>query len=132
MTHPLGLFWKIISFLQYPGGTFVHIQAKGHGYGWLLNHESIYSFYIAHSTFTSSLFFCLSLIQHSAFNPLTYECGHKLQAFNTHLIQCPFGGQRIATYDAIQKSGLDVWREQWYAFTSKISLQANLYMTRED
>jgi hypothetical protein len=58
------------------------------------------------------------------------ECGHGLDAFGTHLDHCPFGGQWITThytiqnimYDFIQKSGHVVWRKQWYAFTSGISL----------
>jgi len=30
------------------------------------------------------------------------------------------------------KSGLAIWKEQWYVITSRISLQTNLYMTHED
>ncbi len=65
------------------------------------------------------------------------ECGHGLDAFGTHLTQCPFGGQQVATYDAIRnimypltsKSGHVVWREQWYTLMSGVSLQVDLYMT---
>jgi hypothetical protein len=65
------------------------------------------------------------------------ECGHWLDAFGMHLIHCPFKGQRIITRDVIkdvvyafiQKSGHVVWKEWWYAFMSRISLQANFYMT---
>jgi hypothetical protein len=35
-------------------------------------------------------------------------------------------------YALIRKSGRVVWKEQWYTFTSTVSLQANLYMTRKD
>jgi hypothetical protein len=57
-----------------------------------------------------------------------------------HLAHCPFEGQRIATHDTIsnvtyafiQKSGHTIWIEWWYAFTSKVSLQVNFYMTRND
>jgi hypothetical protein len=46
----------------------------------------------------------------------------------------------IATHDAIrdvmyaliQKNGHVVWREWWYALTSRVSLWADLYMTRKD
>jgi hypothetical protein len=42
-THPLGLSWRMTSFLQHPELAFVLIWAKGQGYGWLLNHLSIRS-----------------------------------------------------------------------------------------
>jgi hypothetical protein len=32
-------------------------------------------------------------------------------------------------YAFAQKSGHNVWKEQWSTFTSRVSLQANLYMT---
>jgi hypothetical protein len=35
-------------------------------------------------------------------------------------------------YAFIQESGHIVWTEWWYAFTLKVSLQADLYMTRKD
>jgi hypothetical protein len=99
---------------------------------WLVAKPSICSFCITHFIFTLVLCFRLGLIQPLASSPLTYKCGHKLQAFNTHLAQCPFGGQRIATHDTIQENGHNVWKERWYALTSKVSLQTNFYMTRED
>jgi hypothetical protein len=57
-----------------------------------------------------------------------------------HLACCSFGRQQIATHDAIQdimyalvcKSGHAVWREWWYALTSRVSLQVDFYMTREN
>jgi hypothetical protein len=82
--------------------------------------------------------FHFGLIQPFAFNLLTCECGHGLETFGTRLPCCPFGGQRIATHNAIQdimyafvrKNGHVVWKKWWYAFTLRISLQFNLYMTR--
>jgi hypothetical protein len=58
------------------------------------------------------------------------ECGHGLNAFGTYLIRCPFEGQGIAIHDAIKdimyafarENGHDVWREQWYTLTSRVSL----------
>jgi len=46
----------------------------------------------------------------------------------------------IATHDAIwdvmyafiQENGHVVWREWWYALTSRVSLWTDLYMTRKD
>jgi hypothetical protein len=35
-------------------------------------------------------------------------------------------------YAFTQESGHVVWREGWYAFMSKVSLQADLYMSWED
>jgi hypothetical protein len=35
-------------------------------------------------------------------------------------------------YALIRENGHVVWKEWWYAFTSKVSLQADLYMTCED
>jgi hypothetical protein len=35
-------------------------------------------------------------------------------------------------YALVQESGHTIWREQWHIFTSKVSLQTNLHMTRED
>jgi hypothetical protein len=48
-----------------------------------------------------------------------------------HLAHCPFKGEQITTYNAIQnvmyaltrKNGHAIWREQWYALTWRISLQ---------
>jgi hypothetical protein len=100
---------------------------------------SIRSFHITHSIFISTLCFCLGLIQPLGFNLLTCECGQRLDTFGTDLTCCLFGGQRISTHDAIWnvmyalawKNGHIVWREQWYAFTSRISLQSDLYITRK-
>jgi len=108
-------------------------SCSGKGAGlWLVTKPFICSFRITHSTFTSTLCFRLGLIQPSTFSPLTYKCGHKLHTSNMHLVDCPFKGQQIITHDTIQESGHDVWRKQWYTFTSKVSLRANLYMTRKD
>jgi hypothetical protein len=103
---------------------------------WLVVKPSICLFRIAHSTFTSMLHFRLGLIQPFTFHLFICECGHGLDASGTHLTRCVFGGQQIATHDVIQdimyalarKSGHVVWREQWYAFTPKASLQIDLYM----
>jgi len=35
-------------------------------------------------------------------------------------------------YPLARKSGHTIWKEQWYALTSKVSLQGDLYMTQED
>jgi len=35
-------------------------------------------------------------------------------------------------YVLTQKSGHIVWREWWFALTSIVSLQADLYITRKD
>jgi hypothetical protein len=107
---------------------------------WLVVRPSIHLFCITHFIFTLALCFCLNLIQPLAFSLLTCECGQRFDAYDMHLAHCPFGGQRIATHDAIQnvmytlaqESGHVVWRERWYVLTSRVSLQADLYMTRED
>jgi len=59
---------------------------------WLVVKPSIYLFYITHSTFTSTLHFCFGLIQPLTSDLFTCECGHGLDASNTHLACCPFGG----------------------------------------
>ncbi len=69
---------------------------------WLVTKPSIYSFCIAHSTFTAMFCFCLGLIQPLTFSLLMCECERELDASNAHLTCCPFGGQQIATHDAIQ------------------------------
>jgi hypothetical protein len=35
-------------------------------------------------------------------------------------------------YAFVRKSGHNVWKEQWYAFTSRVLSWADLYMTHED
>jgi hypothetical protein len=35
-------------------------------------------------------------------------------------------------YALTQENGHVVWREQWYTFTLRASLRANIYMIRED
>jgi hypothetical protein len=35
-------------------------------------------------------------------------------------------------YALTQKSGHGVWKDQWYIVMSRVSLQTNLYMSRED
>ncbi len=82
--------------------TYIHFcLRKGVGL-WLVVKSSICLFHIAHFIFISTLCFCFNLIQHSTFNLLTHECGHRLDAFDTHLTCCSFGGQWIATRDIIQ------------------------------
>jgi hypothetical protein len=68
---------------------------------WLVVRPSICLFHIAHFTFTSTLHFCLSLIQPLTSYLFTCECGHGFDAFGTHLPHCQFGGQWITTHDAI-------------------------------
>jgi hypothetical protein len=85
------------------------------------------------------LHFCLNLIQPLTFSLFTCECGHRLYAFGTHLVCYSFEGQQIITHDTIQNvmyvvildNGHVVWKEWWYTFTSRISLQVDLYMTKE-
>jgi hypothetical protein len=97
----------------------------------------ICSFHITHFTFTLTLCFRLGLIQPLTLRLFMCECEYRLDAFGTHLVRCPFGGQRIATCDAIQnvmyalawENGHAVWKERWYALTSRVSLWADLYTT---
>jgi hypothetical protein len=154
------LFWKIDLIIDEHGiggndckmipileddsisSTFrAHIHfCLGKGTGlWLMVKPSIYSFHIAHSTFTLELCCHFGLIQPSTFNLFTCECGHGLNTYGTH-VKCPFRGQRITTHDTIRdfmyivawKNGHDVWREWWYALMLGPSLRANLYMIHED
>jgi hypothetical protein len=106
-------------------------SCSGKGVGlWLIIRSSISSFHIAHFTFTLALHFRLGLIQPLKSNFFACECGHELDAFGTHLACYPFGGQQIATHDAIwdvmyalaRKNGHNVWRERWYALTSRVLL----------
>ncbi len=60
---------------------------------WLVAKPFICSFRMAHSTFISMSHFHLSLIQPSASSFLTCEYGHELDAYDTHLVHCSFGGQ---------------------------------------
>jgi hypothetical protein len=80
---------------------------------WLVAKLFIHSFHIAHFTFTSKLHFCLNLIQPSTSSIFTCECGHGLDAFNTHLVRCLFGGQWIATHDAIWNVMYAFVRKKW-------------------
>ncbi len=75
---------------------------------WLIARSFIYSFHIAHFTFTSTLHFHFNLIQILTFSFFMCECGHDLDVYGTHLLHS-FGGQWIATHDAI--------RDIMYAFT---------------
>jgi hypothetical protein len=59
---------------------------------WLVARPSIYLFHMGHSIFISMLCFCLSLIQPLAFSLFMCECGHRLDAFGTHIARYPFGG----------------------------------------
>jgi hypothetical protein len=68
---------------------------------WLIARSSICLFCITHSTFTLALCFHFGLIYLLTFNFFTCECGHELDAFGTNLVRYPFGGQRIATHNAI-------------------------------
>jgi hypothetical protein len=90
MTHPLGLFFKMTPFST--SRTYICF-CLGKGVGlWLVANPSICSFHIAHSIFTLVLCFCFGLIQLSAFNLLTCECGHGLDTFGMHLVHCLFEG----------------------------------------
>jgi hypothetical protein len=68
------------------------------------------------------------------------KCGRGLDASSTHLTCCSFKGQHITTHDVItnmmyafiRKSEHIVLREWWYAFTSGVSLEVNVYMNCED
>jgi hypothetical protein len=107
---------------------------------WLIVRPSIHSFRITHFIFILALHFRFNLIQPSTFNLFMCDYGHELETFSMHLTCCPFGGQRITTHDAIwnimnhlfQQNGHVVWRERWYAFTSRVSLRTNFYMTQKD
>ncbi len=75
----------------------------GKGVGlWLVVRLYIRSFRITHSIFTSTLRFCLGLIQPLAFSLFMCECEHRLDTFDTHLIHCLFGSQHITTHDTIR------------------------------
>jgi hypothetical protein len=69
---------------------------------WLIVKPSIYSFRITHFIFTSTLCFHFGLIKPLAFSLFMCECEHGLDTFGMHLTCCPFGGQQIATLDAIE------------------------------
>ncbi len=69
---------------------------------WLVARPSIHSLRITHFTFTLMLRFHFGLIQPLIFSFFMCECGHGLDAFGTHLVHYSFGGQRIATHDAIR------------------------------
>jgi len=111
---------------------------KGTGL-WLIAKSSIYSFHIAHSTFTSMLCCHCGLIQPSTFNLFTCECGHGWNTSGTHL-RCPFGDQQITTHDTIRnfmyiivwESGHNVWKELWYVLMWGPLVWIDLYMTCED
>ncbi len=85
------------------------------------------------------LHFRLGLVQPPTSNLLMCECGHGLDAYGMHLSRS-FKGQWIATHDAIKdviyafarESGHNVWREQWNALMSRISLRIEVYMIHED
>jgi hypothetical protein len=74
--------------------------SKGVGL-WLVARPSIHLFHITHFIFISTLCFCFGLIQPLASNLFTCECGDELDACSMHLFCCPFGGQWIATHNAI-------------------------------
>jgi hypothetical protein len=75
-------------------------------FGFTLANSSVsffrFLFCIAHFAFILVLGLYFGLIQPSASSLFTCECGYGLDTFNTHLIRCPFGDQRIVTHDAIQ------------------------------
>jgi hypothetical protein len=68
------------------------------------------------------------------------ECWQELDASGTHLARCPFQSQQITTHNAIQDVmyalvwGIRhiIWKERWYALTSRVSLRTNLYITWKD
>jgi hypothetical protein len=121
------------------GARIRSCSGKGEGL-WLIIKPFIRLFCIAHFTFNLTLHFRLGWNQASTFSLFTCECGHELDAFSTHLTCCLFRGQRITTHDAIWnimyapvwENGHVIWRERWYALTSKISLWVNLYMIQKD
>ncbi len=78
---------------------------------WLIAWPSICSIYIAHFIFTLAMHFCFDLIQSLTISLIMCECEYGLNVFDTHLAHCLFGGQQIATHDAI----IDVM----YTFTQK-------------
>jgi hypothetical protein len=69
---------------------------------WLVVRPFIDSFRITHFIFTLVLHFRLNLILPSTSTLFTCECGHMLDACNTHLVHYPFGGQWIPTHDTIR------------------------------
>jgi hypothetical protein len=71
-----------------------HIYScSGKGVGlWMVVRPFIHSFCIVHFIFISMLHFRFSLIQHSTFSLLMCECGHRLDAFGTHLTCCLLAG----------------------------------------
>jgi hypothetical protein len=89
-----------VSISSTPSYHIRFCSSKGVGL-WLVARPSIYLFCITHSTFISTLHFCLGLIQPLASNFFTCECGHMFDASGMHLARCSFGGQQIATHDAI-------------------------------
>jgi len=82
--------------------TYIHFCLGKGAWLWLVVRPSIHSFCITHFIFTLTLHFHLSLIQPLTSNFFTCECGHGLDTFGIHLIRCSFGGQQVATHDAIQ------------------------------
>ncbi len=107
---------------------------------WLIVRSSICSFRIAQFTFISMVHFCFGLIQSSTSNLFACDCGYGLDASSTCLTCFSFGGERIATHDAIkdvmyasiQENGHVAWEEWWYPLMSGTSLQVDFYMTHED
>ncbi len=69
-----------------------HIHScSGKGTGlWLVVRPFMCLFCIGHYVFISVLCFRLHSIQPSTFSLFMCECGHKLNASNTHLDRCPF------------------------------------------
>jgi hypothetical protein len=101
MTPPLNVFWEMIPFSSSSEAHIFFCLGKEVGLS-LIVRPSIHSFPIAHFTFTSMLHFCLSLFQPSTSSLFMCECGHELNASNTHLTSCLFGCHMIATHDAIK------------------------------
>ncbi len=67
---------------------------------WLVGRSFIYLFRITfYFHFNVAFLFQFDLI--FDIYSLTCECGHGLDAFNTHLVCCMFGGQQIAIHIAI-------------------------------
>ncbi len=100
MTHPLSLSLRMTPFPQHLKPTFILVRARGQGYSQLLSHLSIR--FASHTLFSPQrLRFRLGVIQPLASNLLMCECEHMLDTSSTHLIHCMFGGQWIATRDAI-------------------------------
>jgi len=107
MTFPLGLFWRMTSFPQYPRFAFILVQARGQRYHWLLSH--LFAHFASHTLLSPQCCVFVSvLIQPFASSPLTYKCGHKLHTSDTHLTHYPFKDQQIITHNTTPSKRVDM------------------------